>query len=146
MPVRVPSLRVAHRHNHNYSICRDYSERRQARWLAMWSMRERGRTRSFYCKRTYCNHLRATLNWLLLNHQYHDCLLCPRPRGPVQSRPGSYLQACKVTESHGWAHVLCSVFIPEINFTNTSTMRSVEGITGIPNRRWMAVSRYIFLF
>ncbi|KAH7867753.1 PHD-zinc-finger like domain-containing protein [Lentinula edodes] len=69
---------------------------------------------------------------------YHDCLLCPRPRGPVQSRPGSYLQACKVTESHGWAHVLCSVFIPEINFTNTSTMRSVEGITGIPNRRWMA--------
>ncbi|KAJ3875005.1 hypothetical protein F5051DRAFT_334667 [Lentinula edodes] len=69
---------------------------------------------------------------------YHDCLLCPRPRGPVQSRPGSYLQACKVTESQGWAHVLCSVFIPEINFTNTSTMRSVEGITGIPNRRWIA--------
>ncbi|KAJ4469273.1 hypothetical protein J3R30DRAFT_3687467 [Lentinula aciculospora] len=68
---------------------------------------------------------------------YHDCLLCPRARSSVQSGPGSYLRACKVTESHGWAHVLCSVFIPEINFTDSSTMKSVEGITSIPNRRWI---------
>ncbi|KAJ3773251.1 hypothetical protein FB446DRAFT_733812 [Lentinula raphanica] len=64
---------------------------------------------------------------------YHDCLLCPRPQ---HSRPGSYLRACKVTENHGWAHVLCAVFIPEINFTDTSTLRSVEGITNIPSKKW----------
>ncbi|KAF9061938.1 hypothetical protein BDP27DRAFT_1406433 [Rhodocollybia butyracea] len=68
---------------------------------------------------------------------YHDCLLCHRPRGPTAESPSSsYLRACKVTESHGWAHVLCSTFIPEINFTNTTTLKSVEGITGIPGRRW----------
>ncbi|KAJ3740275.1 hypothetical protein DFH05DRAFT_1426471 [Lentinula detonsa] len=68
---------------------------------------------------------------------YHDCLLCPRPRGTAHIRSGSYLRACKVTESHGWAHVLCSVFTPEINFTDSSTMRSVEGITSIPHKRWI---------
>ncbi|KAE9396813.1 BAH-domain-containing protein [Gymnopus androsaceus JB14] len=73
---------------------------------------------------------------------YHDCLLCPRSpsRGPAHTGPPptSYLRACKVTESQGWAHVLCSTFIPEINFTDTTTLRCVEGISGIPSKRWIS--------
>ncbi|KAF5351332.1 hypothetical protein D9758_008025 [Tetrapyrgos nigripes] len=71
---------------------------------------------------------------------YHDCLLCPRVRyeDKMQSGPfpDSFLRACKPTEGQGWAHVICSVFIPEVAYTDASTMKLVEGISTIPMRRW----------
>lgn len=54
--------------------------------------------------------------------------------------PDSFLRACKPTEGQGWAHVLCSVFISELNFTDSSRLRSVEGISTIPHHRWSTVS------
>ncbi|THH17442.1 hypothetical protein EW146_g3363 [Bondarzewia mesenterica] len=72
-----------------------------------------------------------------------ECLLCPRPRRNRKSKdpypsPDTFLRACKPTEGQGWAHVLCSVFIPEVTFSDASRLRLVEGITVIPQSRWIA--------
>ncbi|TDL26726.1 hypothetical protein BD410DRAFT_783841 [Rickenella mellea] len=75
-----------------------------------------------------------------------DCLLCPRQRrDPVFKRdnkyppPDSYLRACKPTEGQGWVHVLCSVFIPEVSFADSSRLRLVEGVSTIPKHRWTSL-------
>ncbi|KLO07425.1 hypothetical protein SCHPADRAFT_945298 [Schizopora paradoxa] len=69
-----------------------------------------------------------------------DCRLCPRPRPgskPVPNPPSdTYLRACKPTEGHGWVHVLCAVFIPEVEFADTETLKPVEGLSTIPKHRW----------
>ncbi|KAI3597799.1 hypothetical protein WG66_012548 [Moniliophthora roreri] len=70
---------------------------------------------------------------------YHDCLLCPRSHSDKNTRPDSFLRACKPTEGQGWAHVLCSVFIPEVLFTDSGHLKSVEGISTIPISRWTSV-------
>ncbi|KAF7370427.1 Lid2 complex component snt2 [Mycena sanguinolenta] len=72
-----------------------------------------------------------------------ECLLCPRKdRGIVQKAPPariapeSFLHARKTTEGQNWTHVLCSVFIPELTFTDASRLRSVEGLSSITRHRW----------
>ncbi|KAI0339680.1 hypothetical protein BDW22DRAFT_1486765 [Trametopsis cervina] len=72
----------------------------------------------------------------------HDCLLCPRTRRDPKKKAlhpsaDSFLRACKPTEGQGWVHVLCSVFIPEVSFTDAVRLRRVEGISTIPSYRWM---------
>ncbi|KAJ6619944.1 hypothetical protein B0H10DRAFT_1912520 [Mycena sp. CBHHK59/15] len=74
-----------------------------------------------------------------------DCLLCPRERKGVVKKappggvaPDSYLHARKPTEGQGWTHVLCSVFVPEITFTDASRLRFVEGLSTITRHRWTA--------
>ncbi|KAJ7251328.1 hypothetical protein C8J57DRAFT_1437529 [Mycena rebaudengoi] len=74
-----------------------------------------------------------------------DCLLCPRERKGVVKKippggiaPDSYLHARKPTEGQGWTHVLCSVFIPELTFTDAARLRSVEGLSTITRHRWSA--------
>ena len=37
-------------------------------------------------------------------------------------------------------HVLCSVFIPEITFSDAAQLKLVEGISAIPAFRWQHVS------
>ncbi|RPD53362.1 hypothetical protein L227DRAFT_581377 [Lentinus tigrinus ALCF2SS1-6] len=70
-----------------------------------------------------------------------DCLLCPRMRRDPKKKliyppPDTYLRACKPTEGQAWVHVLCSVFIPEITFSDATHLRLVEGISAIPQYRW----------
>ncbi|KAI0730597.1 hypothetical protein C8Q76DRAFT_832983 [Earliella scabrosa] len=70
-----------------------------------------------------------------------DCLLCPRMRRDPKKKliyppPDSYLRACKQTEGHAWVHVLCSVFIPELAYSDATRLRLVEGISAIPQHRW----------
>ena len=77
--------------------------------------------------------------------QIPDCLLCPRMRRDPKKKliyppPDSYLRACKPTEGQAWVHVLCSVFIPEITYSDASKLRLVEGISAIPVYRWQNVS------
>ncbi|RDB15348.1 Lid2 complex component snt2 [Hypsizygus marmoreus] len=72
-----------------------------------------------------------------------DCLLCPRVSSEERKTtpypsPESFLRACKPTEGQGWAHVLCSVFTPELTFTDASRLRLVEGLTTISRHRWVA--------
>lgn len=74
-----------------------------------------------------------------------SCLLCPRPkRDPkdgTHPAPDTFLRAQKPTEGQGWVHVLCSVFIPELTFSDTTRLRLVEGISVINPHRWLTVSR-----
>ncbi|KAJ7809042.1 hypothetical protein B0H14DRAFT_3090942 [Mycena olivaceomarginata] len=72
-----------------------------------------------------------------------ECLLCPRePKGIIRKAPpggvapDSFLHARKTTEGQGWTHVLCSVFIPELTFTDASRLRCVEGLSSISRHRW----------
>ncbi|KAI0318770.1 hypothetical protein OF83DRAFT_1163302 [Amylostereum chailletii] len=77
-----------------------------------------------------------------------DCVLCPRPKRDKKTNStkdkdkdraplaDSYLRVCKPTEGQSWAHVVCSVFMPEVTFSDASRLRLVEGISSIPLHRW----------
>ncbi|KAI0791951.1 hypothetical protein C8Q75DRAFT_610949 [Abortiporus biennis] len=71
-----------------------------------------------------------------------DCLLCPRTRKDPKKKgynppADSYLRACKPTEGQAWVHAVCSVFIPEVSYTDATKLKLVEGISTIPLYRWM---------
>ncbi|EGO22633.1 hypothetical protein SERLADRAFT_451461 [Serpula lacrymans var. lacrymans S7.9] len=65
-----------------------------------------------------------------------QCVLCPRRKASKKPAADSFMRACKPTEGQGWVHVLCSVFTPEVTFTDVSRLRLVEGISTIPRQRW----------
>lgn len=70
-----------------------------------------------------------------------SCLLCPKPKHDgVHPPPDSFLRAQKPTEGQGWVHVICSAFIPELTFSDTTRLRLVEGISVINPHRWLTVS------
>jgi len=72
------------------------------------------------------------------------CVLCPPPRRDKKTGKNiessapvdSFLRMCKPTEGQCWAHVLCSVFMPDLKFTDASRLRLVEGISIIHEDRW----------
>ncbi|KZT07232.1 uncharacterized protein LAESUDRAFT_758638 [Laetiporus sulphureus 93-53] len=69
-----------------------------------------------------------------------DCLLCPRSKRDSKKAlyppPDTYLRACKPTEGQAWVHIVCSVFIPEVTYSDATRLRLVEGISTIPSWRW----------
>jgi len=73
-----------------------------------------------------------------------SCLLCPKvrhdPKNGIYPPADTFLRAQKPTEGQGWVHVLCSVFIPELTFSDTTRLRLVEGISVINPHRWLTVS------
>ena len=73
-----------------------------------------------------------------------SCLLCPKvrhdPKDGVYPAADTFLRAQKPTEGQGWVHVICSVFIPELTFSDTTRLRLVEGISVINPHRWLTVS------
>lgn len=75
--------------------------------------------------------------------------MCPRKRKDDRKKPGpvprddmdiGFLRARKPTEGQGWVHVLCSLFAPEVVYTDASRMRLVEGVSSISQARWETVS------
>lgn len=42
-----------------------------------------------------------------------------------------FLQALKTTEGYKWAHILCSIFVPDITFADASRLKVAEGIMSI---------------
>lgn len=67
-------------------------------------------------------------------------MLCPRalPKltRPIRNRPKvvpdfDFLQALKTTEGYKWAHILCSIFVPDITFADASRLKVAEGIMSI---------------
>ncbi|CAK5267753.1 unnamed protein product [Mycena citricolor] len=47
--------------------------------------------------------------------------------------------ARKPTEGQGWTHVLCSLFIGDLQYTDAARLRCVEGVSAIPLHRWDSV-------
>ncbi|KAG0361855.1 putative PHD type zinc finger protein with BAH domain-containing protein [Podila minutissima] len=62
----------------------------------------------------------------------YDCVLCTKTS---EHAP----QALKRTTGNNWAHILCSVWIPEPTFVNVDTLSPVESIGKIRNERWKQV-------
>ncbi|KAG6841246.1 hypothetical protein C0991_000530 [Blastosporella zonata] len=81
--------------------------------------------------------------------QNHDCLLCPRASAEERKQTpyppsDSFLRVCKPTEGQGWVHVLCSVFTPELMFTDASKLRLVEGLSTISRHRWATTALQVY--
>ncbi|KAJ5908043.1 Zinc finger PHD-type [Penicillium taxi] len=54
-----------------------------------------------------------------------NCVFCPNTEG-----------AFKQTTSSKWAHLLCSIWIPEVSIGNSSLMEPVTDVEKVPRSRW----------
>ncbi|KAL3235031.1 NuA3 HAT complex component NTO1 [Nakaseomyces bracarensis] len=57
-----------------------------------------------------------------------NCVVCPSSTG-----------AFKQTHTGSWAHVLCALWMPELNFANLHYMEPIEGVEYISKSRWKLV-------
>lgn len=62
---------------------------------------------------------------LIARNQHEKCIFCPSTTG-----------AFKQTDGGDWAHVLCTLWTPELYFANPIYMEPIEGISSIPKSRW----------
>ncbi|KAL7414873.1 hypothetical protein BDY24DRAFT_414071 [Mrakia frigida] len=78
------------------------------------------------------------------------CIFCPpgKPPNPLNKShkkslypdEPNYLQTLKPTAGAGnWAHVLCSVFVPGVRFTDSSVYAKVEGIHLVEKEAWEGI-------
>lgn len=58
--------------------------------------------------------------------------------GTEAEPPLGTLEAMKPTECNNWAHLVCAAWISEVLFTDTETMKLVEGCGNLPNWRYQA--------
>ncbi|GAB5590639.1 putative PHD type zinc finger protein with BAH domain-containing protein [Umbelopsis nana] len=59
----------------------------------------------------------------------YKCVLCSESREHPR-------QALKKTSGYNWAHVICSLFIPEVKYASTTLLSPVECIDRIHNSAW----------
>lgn len=87
---------------------------------------------------------------LNIESQVSDCVLCPGKRknekkrasatpSPKDENDVGFLRAKKPTEGQNWVHILCSLYAPEVSYTDASRLRLVEGISSISQARWEMV-------
>ncbi|KAI8971081.1 PHD-zinc-finger like domain-containing protein [Pilobolus umbonatus] len=54
-----------------------------------------------------------------------SCIFCPREGG-----------AFKQTTTNQWGHLICAIWIPEVNLSNSVYMEPIDNIENIPKNRW----------
>jgi NuA3 HAT complex component NTO1 len=59
---------------------------------------------------------------------FQACLFCPNEGG-----------AFKQTTTGHWSHLLCAIWIPELQMGNPIYMEPVEGVKYVPKNRWKLV-------
>ncbi|KAJ5698319.1 hypothetical protein N7462_000324 [Penicillium macrosclerotiorum] len=64
----------------------------------------------------------------LLGRGTTNCIFCPNTEG-----------AFKQTTSSKWAHLLCSIWIPEVSIGNPSLMEPVTDVEKVPRGRWKLI-------
>ncbi|OCF76650.1 hypothetical protein I204_02349 [Kwoniella mangroviensis CBS 8886] len=78
-------------------------------------------------------------------HLEPRCVLCPNDLTPITSKikkkPGQQadfdlLSALKPTEGRRWAHILCSIYVPEVGFADPSRIKTVEGVMEVARDKW----------
>jgi hypothetical protein len=62
----------------------------------------------------------------------YACIVCYR-------ESSKKLNSVKRTLGHNWAHLVCSMWIPEIKFTDTDKLESIASVSQIPAHRWSSV-------
>lgn len=77
------------------------------------------------------------------------CMLCPRDQASVALKlapknkkpPADFdvLSALKPTEGCRWAHIICASWTPEVQFSDGTTLKDVEGISAIHDASWEAI-------
>lgn len=55
------------------------------------------------------------------------------------------VDGCFLCVSAGWAHVVCALYIPEVEFANVSTMEPIV-LQSVPHERYNKVTTYIYAF
>ncbi|KAG4304934.1 hypothetical protein PORY_001609 [Pneumocystis oryctolagi] len=69
----------------------------------------------------------------------YECVLCSiHTHTSSNSNPPSR-EALKQTSGNNWAHVACAIWIPELRFSNPSTLQPIEGIGAISLIRWQQI-------
>ncbi|KAG5437190.1 hypothetical protein PCANB_001168 [Pneumocystis canis] len=69
----------------------------------------------------------------------YQCVLCSVHNHPSFCSNSLSREALKQTTGNNWAHVTCAIWIPELKFTDPSTLQPVEGIGAISLPRWQQV-------
>jgi hypothetical protein len=82
------------------------------------------------------------LNKLDVNYyQNYTCVLCRKSNSEETSN-----SPVKPTISGNWAHIICSLFLTSIHFTNSNNQYKVNGISEAPIDDWKKVSSIFTLF
>ncbi|EMR11565.1 hypothetical protein PNEG_00009 [Pneumocystis murina B123] len=69
----------------------------------------------------------------------YQCVLCSVHDCPSLNSNSFFREALKQTSGNNWAHVTCAIWIPELKFTDSSTLQPIEGIGAISLSRWQQV-------
>lgn len=75
------------------------------------------------CKSPIVKLTRATLTYTL-----QTCVFCPNTDG-----------AFKLTHESRWSHLICAIWIPEVNLANATFMEPVMDVGSVPRQRWKLV-------
>ena len=74
------------------------------------------------------------LHHLILNFYFQMCKLCPRKDGALK----------KTDHEQEWAHIVCALYIPEVEFDNVSTMEPII-LKSVPLERFQKVYSFVNL-
>lgn len=71
----------------------------------------------------------------------HEAIKLYRQRQEAVGKPVGPREPLKRTAGNNWAHVMCTLWTPEIKFGNAKELEPAEGFGSIPKERWREVCK-----